>query len=308
MRRFLATLTLLAVPATALAAYATPSELLLAAAFKDKPLDFAYEAHFHMEDISAAAWIRGSSEGNAETGKADIAATVDFVQAGMMKMRAKAEARMVNRTLYVRLKSIEGDTDTMYGMMVDPYVGAQWYMLPLSDVEEEHGIDQEQATEVGMKIADAVLNMVRMQQANGATYSLKLKRTAAADLKKVLEEVSAEYPSLGTASLSNKDVAELRRMMMKSNVHLKVMTDASDMPTGMKFYGSYKDRGMEAVLVGTTTLRTQPLTVEVPAGAVEMGMESMGGVKWEAPTWSSGNDTGGSSRNRRVYERPLRRR
>jgi hypothetical protein len=312
MRRFLASVSLLAVPAVALASYASPSELLLAAAFKDKPLDLAYEAHFHMDDVDAAAWLRGSTQGGVEDGDADINVTVDFAQADLGTMRAKAEARIVNKTLYVQLKSVEGGDDTIYSMMADQYAGSQWYMMPLEDVEEERGIDQEQATQIGMKIADAVLSMVRMpEKAGGSVYSLKLRRTAAADLKNVLEEVSAQYPKLGTASLSNKDVADLRRSLSKSNVHLKVMTDAQDVPTGMKFYGSYKDMGMEAVLTGMTTLRTQPVTVEVPAGALPMVDDTWGadmsGVSMPDSA-SSASGTSDAATTRRVTSRPLRKR
>jgi hypothetical protein len=303
MRRIIASVTLLALPVAAFAAtYASPSQLLLAANFEDKPLDLDYEAHMHVDGLDAAAWIKGSTEGNVKTGKAVIRLTVDVAQDGMT-MRAKAEARIVNETMYVMLESIEGASDNPYAQIAASYAGKQWYMMPLSDVEESRGIDQEEATAVGMKIADAILTMVRTQTAPGSTYSLRLKRTAAADLKNVLMEISAQHPGLGTSSLSNKDVAELRRFLLKSNVHLKVMTDANETPTGMKFYAAYKDEKAEAVLTGMTTLRSTPVTVGVPAGAVEMG-----GNMLEMPRSSSTTSgTPSASRNRRV-PRPLRRR
>jgi hypothetical protein len=78
-------------PAIALAAFTLPSQVLMSVQFDGKPMDIAFEAHGHMEDMDVSAWISGQSQNHKDikSAKAALKATVD--------MQKEGEGRSFNR-------------------------------------------------------------------------------------------------------------------------------------------------------------------------------------------------------------------
>ena len=272
MRRLALSLAVLALPVSALAVFAKPSELLNAMQFEGKPLDVAYEAHAQMDDIYASVWLKGNVEGtDAEDAKANLRLTVDFVQ-GEENLRGKAQLRLIDKTLYMMLDSITciSGNPCAYVDLAEGYANNQWYSLSLENLQEQQGVDDAEAEAIVKIIVDAALSLERTQSGNESTYSLKLKRAAAAELKKVVTQLAKDHPSMGIDTLSSKDSAELRKIFAKTNLHIKAVTTLKDEPKSLKMYLAYADKDVRFVLQGAMTLRTAPVKVLKPANAISL--------------------------------------
>lgn len=264
-------LTAIAIPVAAFAYYSKPSELLAIKSLTGKPVDFAYELHGSYEDNYGTMWLKGSMEGkDTATFKGRLNVTLDIAFDGE-SMRAKAEARVKDKMLYVSLQNLEGRDATGLSAFAEEVETGQWYAMPLEDLQEKGeaaaGVDEEQAADIARQVMDAMLTLTRAKDGDGSVYSLKLKRNAAAELKKTMTALERTYPDLETGGATNSDVSELRKLLSRTRLHIKVMTDAGDLLRGIKFYVSYTERAMALVVEGTVMLRSSPVTVQVPAHA-----------------------------------------
>ncbi len=263
-------LSALALPAMAIAAYTVPSDLLKATQNLGKPMDVSYEAHAKVEGVDMAMWLKGSAEGKSvATAKADMRMTVHAASPEEGTMEVKVSARVLKQTLYVRLDSVKGTMAASDLSEVRQYLG-KWYSVRIPDEDEQQetlGLDREELQQLVWDAVDSILSMNRTGGVGGgSTYSLKLKRTAWKDIVPVIREFSAKQGE-EVPEPTNRDLAEMRKIFNKMNLHIKVMTDANDVFTGMKFYAAINDMDISFVLQGTTALRAMGVSVTAPKGA-----------------------------------------
>ncbi len=268
-RSLLSALLTLAVPAIALAAYAAPSDLLLALKFHNQPMDIAYEAHVtHAPEMYASVWLKGSAQSTTpETAKADMKLTFDLVMPeAKTTVRAKMQMRVVDGMFYVYLESVDGVTDHELATLTGKIAGKNWFSVPLNDVQNLHGMgDEAKMRDMAVVAIDALL----MMEKTGNTYSLKLRPDGAEFLASALNDMAArsngEIPEM-----TESDTMDLRALLAQTNLHIKVQTNAADLPASVKYYVSTAQEGVEFVLQGTATVRSAPLVVEVPRGAQDL--------------------------------------
>lgn len=262
----------LAVPALAVAAFTTASDVLDALQFKNRPVDLSLEAHATYEDIHAALWMKGSMEGeDLMSQKMTMRMTAD-VAYPEGSARARMQMRVVDQTMYVLVESIEGSSSDELSSLAGSIENQQWYSLSLSELKEQqqetYGLSDEDSEEFAKMIVNALFSVQR--NADGS-YSVRLKRSAAADLARLAPEIAANHPELGIpTTITSRDRAELRKLLSKFNVHIKGTFDRSDQPTAMKFYMAYTDRPVSAVFQGSIALRSTPVSVSKPANAINL--------------------------------------
>ncbi len=257
-------LTACALPVAALAYFTTPSSLLEALWMNGRPMDIAHEAHIFTKDLSMSGWLRGGVEGKDLAGaKSDLRLTVD-VATDEGTLRIKTQMRLLNSTLYVMIDSIQGPDAEILGGYVDP---KQWYGIPLEEQKdtyvEQSGVSEEDMKKLLWDVVDAMLALKRTAEGEGSLYLLSLKRNAWKDIQSVVKEFAAEHPD-APFTPSNRDLTELRKYLRTLRLSSKIWTDATDAPTGTKFYVSASDKTFHAVVQGTSTVRTTPITVAVP--------------------------------------------
>ncbi len=267
----LSLLAILAIPTAVFAYYSSPSELLMAASLAGKPVDFAYEAHGSYEDMYASVWMKGSAQGKKiDDATLDMRATADVALEGG-QARMKVRARVKDQILYFLLESLEGSAAEELEMYAGSVHSRQWYAMPLDDLQEQGeeaiGITDDQGKEIAIRVMDAILRMDRVSTADGSVYSIKLKRNAAAELRKVLTTLESTYPELESETITSSDIAELRKIFARTQFHVKVITDKEDALRGIKFYAGYKERKTSLVVQGDVNLRSTPVAVQVPANA-----------------------------------------
>ena len=289
-RSLFSALLALAVPTIALAAYAAPSDLLLALKFHNKPMDIAYEAHVtHAPEMYASVWLKGSAESSTpETAKADMKMTFDLVMPeAKTTIRAKMQMRVVNGVFYVYPDGVDGVTDHELATLTGKIAGKNWFSVPLTDVQKLHGMgDEATMRDLAVTVIDALLVMEK----TGNTYSLTLRPDGAEFLRTALNDMAArgdgEMPGM-----SESDMMDLRALLAQTNVHLKVQTNAANLPASVKYYVSSSQEGVEVVLQGTAAVRSAPLVVEIPRGAQDLqeAMRKLGA--WPSGAFSEYQDS-----------------
>lgn len=257
-------LTACALPVVALAYFTTPSSVLQTLWMDGKPMDIAHEAHIFTKDLSMSGWLRGGVEGkDLDSAKSDLRLTVD-VATDEGTLRIKTQMRVLNSTLYILIDSINGPD----AEMVETFASVgQWYGIPLEEQKntyvEQAGVTEEDMKKLLWDVVDAMLALKRTAEGDGSLYLLSLKRNAWKDVQSVMKEFAAEHPD-APFTPSNRDLTQLRKYLRTLRLSSKIWTDASDTPTGTKFYISASDKTFHAVVQGTSTVRSTPITVTVP--------------------------------------------
>jgi hypothetical protein len=250
----------LAAPLFALAAFVNPSDLLLSSQLQNKPLDVSYEAHVTMQDTYVSVWLKGAMEGkDPQTMKADVKLTVDASVNGAV-IRGKFALRTVNGAAYARLESVTGDYENDEVKVAAEAVGKRWYAVPLAG---DWMGDTLQREAMARTLADALLQMTSAVQGKNTVYSLTLRPDAAQAIGQAME---ADPSAPG---LNADDVTSLAQFLAGANVHVKVTARGDDL-TGVKLYVAGEQDGARVVVQGMATVRSKPVTVDVPAGAVDL--------------------------------------
>jgi hypothetical protein len=258
-------------PAIALAAFTLPSQVLMSVQFDGKPMDIAFEAHGHMEDMDVSAWISGQSQNHKDikSAKAALKATVDMQKEGEGRMRIKAEMKVVDAKGYFRLVSIEGAFQDELGDIATQFSSNKWYSVDLDEAAEETPVglySEEEMTELLSSFIDRLFSLQKTKSGTDTVYSIKLKRQAWKEFSVLLKETGMDDGIIP----SKKDLNELRKIFSKINVHIKVTTDASDVAKSLKLYAAYKDKDLSVALQGTSTVRSSPVQVTAPLDAIPL--------------------------------------
>lgn len=297
MRRLAFALSLLCAPALALAVFTRPSDLLLTDRVETRPSDISMEMHARMKDMNASLWMRGVSEGSdIETAKGSFRVTVDIAQ-DSQTVRAKAQIRVVDRTLYAKLESLTSDSMIFYSEAARQYANGDWYSLRLDDVEQSHGIEDGEVKEIVRQMVDALFTLERSVSGKDSVYSLKLRKDGASALRGLLDKLGEEHVELAGNPVSGKDLAELRKIFAKTNVHVKVTADTNDLPKSVKFYAAYEDKEFGGALSGLSTFRATSPEVRAPAKAIPL--EGGMGQDWSDAGGSSSDDVSTRDAQRR---------
>ena len=115
-----------------------------------------------------------------------------------------------------------------------------------------------------IQVVDTVLSLERMNDPEGTLYSIRLKRNAATELQKLMEILPKKYPELKMKKISNKERAQIRKVLSKLNLHIKVLAGTNDEPKSVQYYLSFHMPKMEAVALGSVSLRSLPIRVNIP--------------------------------------------
>jgi hypothetical protein len=260
-------LTALSAPLLALAAFTSPSALLVDSGLQGKPMDLSYEMHASTPEFFASAWLKGSVEGkDPDTVKMDAQATVDVSVMGTV-IRGKFSVRAVNGTAYVHLDSVTGDYQNDEVKVAANAIGKKWYAIPMTMADMR--MSEAQRTLLLRNVADALFQMTRATEGKAGVYSLTLRPDAATALQQVLgQSVPSEGDALPMMSLD--DATALQEILSSANFHMKVNTGKNDVPASVKVYLSAAQDGVQFALQGTSTVRAKAVTVTVPAGAVDL--------------------------------------
>lgn len=280
LRSAVAAIVVFAMPALAFAYYTKPGELLGALTFRGKPVDVAYQMSVRSKEVWGTAELKGEWEGtDVATMKANMQLSLD-VSTPEAKIKAKGQMRIAQKTVYLLLENIESSVKNDDIDAASKIAGKQWYSVSLddlaSDTEKLSGVENEKAVKAMADLANAAFSLTAQSQKTGRVYSLKLRRNAAKDILAVVQRFAAEEGV--TRKPTNRELAEFRKILSKLNIQLKVTTDSADQPLSLKTYVAIRHQMGTAAIQGTVALRSKPVTVTVPANAVEFdkAVEALG--------------------------------
>ncbi len=297
MRRFITVLLAiaasLAIPAFAFAFFSKPSDLLQSA-YAGLPMDFSVEAHGGYEGGYASLWMSGSSQGKLpQDVTASLKATVDVQMPQEQTMRVKLQIRVADKKVYALVDSIEGPVPPDVADRLSPYVGKTWLMTTLPDNQAtvpDLGMSEQQVKDWAGKIVDAALSLERITSPNQVTYSLALRPDAAMNIVQVLGDLKGgsdvTLPTPG-------DISDLQNILSHVNFHANVQTDANGQLQSAKQYLSVDYQGFTLVIQGTGTVRSTPVTVDVPQDALNLDeqlqpYEGSSASSSSEPSWNTG--------------------
>src|SRR4051812_41987935 len=103
--KILATLSAVLLPAIALATFKSPSELLTATYFKNKPINVSYEAHADTGTSHLSAWLKGQVQIQGfKTSKANLQLTYDTSSTYRGTSRMTTQIRVTDGVMYLRVQ------------------------------------------------------------------------------------------------------------------------------------------------------------------------------------------------------------
>jgi type IV pilus assembly protein PilA len=223
--------------------------------------------------------VKGEFEGkDLPTAKANLKITVHATDPKQGTIQVSTNLRLVNQMLYMQLASLEGSMKDELNSLTGQVKSGQWYSLSLKELqeksEEQTGVSQEETAAIMKEMADAMLSVSSKQNGSDTVYTLQLKRNAASAWNKLLPQLTKKYPSLaagtGRSSMSNRELAEMRKALAKLRLTLTATFGPADAPKSLASSLSYNSREGTFSLQGSHTLRTSPVQVTAPANAVSI--------------------------------------
>ena len=277
-------------PVIALAAFTSPSDLLIATQFAGKPLDVNYAAHVAVNATQATVWVKGKVQGkDAKTEKANLKVTVDIADATAGTVRVRGQIRAVDGVVYARVDSMTKKSNVDLDAVGKQIKMSQWYSAPIDQTATQElqtqGLDQDKSKEFARKVIDAALGM-QSSTVNGETiYSLQIKPTAAKELAVVFQD----FYTTSNYDAPAPTAAKLQTILDKLSVHIKVNTGTADTPKSIKLYASYTDQanpGFSVAVQGQATVLPTDIVVVAPQGALSImdQYKQMGGSSPDLPT------------------------
>jgi|GEM_PF-6492501 len=262
MRRLLASLAITAtfVTPVAAAALAVPSDLIGLLQETSKPMDMSMELHAHVGTFYISAWMKGEAQGklnqlplsleSLKTLKENARLTLD-VSDGKGTLRVRVQLRVIDGKEYFFIEEVSGNYDHELATVAASLKSKKWMMLSFDEwkdlvfFNEDMDDVSDQALEGLREALDGALQITR----TGNSYSLMLK------------------PEVGAALMSEEEIDSL-------NLLIKVETDASQALKSIKFYAAGSGKGHDhqanIVMQGLLAVRTKPVIVQVPAGAIDI--------------------------------------
>jgi hypothetical protein len=193
-----------------------------------------------------------------QTIKENVRLTLDINDGKGASLRAKLQARIVDGREYVLIESVEGTYDHELAAIAASLKAKKWMMISFEDLEDMLMTPQmEEATTASWEELREFMDGAFDLTKNGMSYSLMVK------------------PDVLNAIKADGDIDDM-------NVHVKIDTNANDTLKAVKFYAAATAQEdmhrFTGVIQGSFTPRTKPVTVQVPAGAVDMQeyLESFG--------------------------------
>ncbi len=195
MRRALSAclaLTLLAAPIGNLAqAYSSFSELYGALlAMEQRPMDSSMEMHGRYANYYFSAWLSGSTEGKGLDMKSTMKMTVD-VKGEEVNLRAKLQMRVVDRTVYVRVESVDGKFQRDGTNVLSKLTMKQWIALPLDEMNSEWNT-QDESLLSALEELDQFFTISSLEKKDMTVYTITLKREVLKEIMKALRDATAE--------------------------------------------------------------------------------------------------------------------
>ncbi len=270
----LSTLALLA-PVAAQAQFAEPTDILSTAVTQSHglPFDFRGEFHGHYQGYWASLWLTGSGQKD-ENSRSAAKITVDVANQGNT-LRAKLETRMVEKKMYVMIQSVTGKMENEFITAALQATGKKWIMSDVMDGELATS-DESQAMEFAQYLR---LDSVKTDSVGNTLYTLILTRDAARELSRELRNITELVPQQSVPRIALTVTVTLDR-------------DNRPIKTAVDFAAETVDAGITGTL--TATRRSSPVTVQVPAGAVDTSSLPFLGLP-DVPDFSMPVDDGSSS-------------
>ncbi len=255
-------------PLVALAAFKSPSSLLASIHFKGQPLNISYETHVESEEFRGSAWVKGQVQASKDikSVKAALRLTADFAMNDLQVSRVSSQIRIVDGMLYVRIDRLSGGMTEAFGMLTADIKSNEWYAVPLEETAAkeltDEGLNQEEVKKIVAQLVDALFGMTTQTNGSIVTYSLKPKATAAQELVDAIHAIDKDKGY----DPSDVSVAEIRNILKRLNVHIKVVATTKDEPKMAKFYASYTHDKfpLTIVLQGSAVPRRLPVSVQKP--------------------------------------------
>lgn len=262
----------LVVPVLVFAAFPSPSDLFQALRMRSKPMDASFEVHASYQNVYVSLWSKGASEGrDLPSIQSSLKMTLD-ISAPQGTVRTKMQMRIVHQTLYFFVDGVTGNAENEFGRLAAQAAGKKWFSVSLKDLPAQDNpfegmTDDEKSALIG-KIVNAAFLLMSSPAANGKwTYSLTLHPAATESLQRLSLDNPSSSPMFDTQN-QMQDFAAIVRAL---NFHALFTADSNDEVQSMKLYAALDQDGLHFVVLGTATVRSKPLTVDVPAGAVSLG-------------------------------------
>lgn len=268
---------LIVLPVTAFAVALSPAALLQQMTFRGNPHMVDAEFHIHADDTHVSLWMKGAAEGKTPaTAKAWEEITVDIASDGEY-VRARGAMRLVSGKVYLKLLSLEGDTEDLEEILA--WTQKPWVVIEIPETAVEQqtfaagfaagmrssGIDvsEEDVRAMMDTVADALFTMETTRFQGGAAYSLKL----APDY---LQRAMTAFVSSTVGQQVGWDAedAELPEDMPPVNLHIRVNTNTAGELTFLKWYAATDFGGASLVMQGSSQWQGHPVYVEIPKDVV----------------------------------------
>ena len=281
----------LLLPQGALATYSSPSELLRDTEFKSGARNFSLEAHVSIQDVYAATWISGAMESTAGNGlRATTKGTFDIHNDGIT-IRSTFHAITAGPNLYVyiddmlnletqtTLRGSEDIIDTWISMPTDAQLGN----LPIADIigttseeltSKASGLGLEDIDFLGRSLLDTAFAMESEGFEGGNAYHVSMQPQFLGSLLQTMDSINID--GLEGHSLPQGDVqiddmqVQLMQAWLNDALDIQVKVDTDEQ--GNFQFGRTRialDLPHASLnLVTESELRTLPVSVEVPEGAV----------------------------------------
>jgi hypothetical protein len=293
MRRLLPSVSaiLIALPIAASAFFQKPSDLLLSLKSGEKPINFSYQLQGHAKNlqgsdvnISFFGSITGAAQGSSP---ADAKANVKLEMTiagidGSDSIHSVALMRLTDKKLYVQLADLDGTYKSDALLEVMNAYGKRWYVLPTTELEKQQqnysSLSPEDAKNLAIQCLDAMFSIDRSQSQGGNLYSITLKPNAADALFALKDELQKQYPSEFSSTSAEQDLssfAQFKEALSHLNIHVKILTDATDVMRSSKYYLAFSmvkaDMGdVGFVVSGEMKVRSAPVSVVTPIGATDL--------------------------------------
>jgi len=237
------------VPLVCSAAFLAPSDLLYALHLQRPAMDYSYEFHGSHKQYYAAAWISGNEKSGPWSDMlANAKVTIDVAGEGAT-MRMKLQVRIKDGNAYFFIENVDGKYENEAAILAGQYIGKQWIVLPL----DEAGIGNIDQSKETFMAFDKIFSLQSAGTTKGTEHTLTFKREVVKEIMKSLRQMNM---SMGATP--------------KVSFVMNVQTNANEQPVSLSFDADIGNELFTVTGTGKATQRSTPVTVEIPANAVNM--------------------------------------
>lgn len=256
MRRFLSSLLIASFvfqPVAASAFFETPADLSQGIRNDPTARTFDGQARGRADTTYFSLWMNGVQQGTDwKDGSLDLHMTIDLDAPDQhVKVRLKADIMLLEKTLYVRLNTIEGNVEDELMLINLKMLQKKWMMVPL----DQSGIPdlatlEEELQAAGGELSNEFFSLERSPTAAGSHYSIRLTQETEQQLKDLFSGATA--------------------LRAETNFHGTVDTNMHDQFLSSKLYLSLKADNAELVVQGKGQRKNSPLTLTPPTQTITL--------------------------------------